>query len=118
MLGVGDGARRVRAPGREVTGEEVTQLALEGDPDALAVMRDIGTKLGAGLAGIAMTFNPEVIVVGGGAVTAGELMLAPAREELCRRAKAPSSDVRVSIASLGQQAGMIGASLLARGVGS
>ncbi len=106
-----DGSERL---GREVTGEEVTQLALAGDPDACAVMHSIGTKLGVGLAGIAMTFNPELIVVGGGAVAAGELMLGPAREELRRRAREPSCTVRVETAALGERAGMIGAALLAR----
>jgi glucokinase len=94
--------------------EEVTRLAFAGDVDALAVLRDVGVKLGAGLAGLAMTFNPEVIVIGGGVMAAGELLLAPAREELARRALAPSSSVDVVAAALGPEAGMIGAALLAR----
>ena len=100
--------------GRPVTGEEITQLALTGDPEASALMETFGDRLGVGLAGIAMTFNPEVIVVGGGVMAAGELLLEPARMELRRRALEPSRDVRVVAAELGEQAGMIGAALLAR----
>ena len=97
-----------------MSSEEVTRRAFAGDATATAVLRDVGTRLGAGLAGLAMTFNPEVIVVGGGVMGAGELLLAPAREELRRRAMAPSRDVDVVAAALGAQAGMIGAALLAR----
>jgi glucokinase len=94
--------------------DEVTRRAFAGDQAAIELLRDVGTKLGAGLAGLAMTFNPEIIVVGGGVMGAGELLLAPARQELARRALAPSADVDVVAAALGPQAGMIGAALLAR----
>jgi glucokinase len=100
-------------PGGPMSAQDVAALALSGDPGARALMSDIGTKLGAGLAGLAMAFNPEVIVVGGGVMGAGELLLEPARLELARRALPPASTVRVLSAGLGPQAGMIGAALLA-----
>lgn len=100
--------------GRPVTGEEITARALAGDREAIALMQTLGDRLGAGLAGIAMALNPEVIVVGGGVMAAGELILEPARAELRRRALPPARDVRVSAAGLGEFAGMIGAALLAR----
>jgi glucokinase len=94
--------------------EDVVQRAFAGDEGAVALLRAVGLKLGAGLTGLAMTFNPEVIVIGGGVMAAGELLLAPAREELARRAMAPASEVQVVAAALGPEAGMIGAALLAR----
>jgi glucokinase len=94
--------------------EEVVRRAYSGDEAASAVLRDVGTKLGAGLAGLAMTFNPEVIVIGGGVMGAGDLLLGPARDELVRRALAPANDVPVVAAALGPEAGMIGAAMLAR----
>jgi glucokinase len=97
-----------------IPAEEVVGRAFAGDDAAVSLLRDVGVRLGAGLAGLAMTFNPEVIVIGGGVMAAGELLLAPAREELARRALAPASDVRVVSAALGPEAGMIGAALLAR----
>jgi glucokinase len=98
--------------GRPVTGEEVTALARAGDAVAVELMRTLGDRLGAGLAGIAMALNPEVIVLGGGVMNAGDLVLEPARAELRRRALSPSREVEVHAAALGEEAGMVGAALL------
>lgn len=102
------------ADGLEITGELVTELALGGDELARMVLGQIGRKLGVGLSNIVNIFNPEVIVVGGGALAAGDLLLDPAREELRRRALPPGRDlVRVVAAKFGPEAGMFGAALLA-----
>jgi glucokinase len=58
-------------------------------------------------------FNPEVIVIGGGAVRAGELLLEPARAVVAQRALPPAREgVRIVPAHFGDEAGMIGAALL------
>jgi glucokinase len=58
-------------------------------------------------------FGPELVLVGGGfGVGAGELLLGPAREALAREALAPGGEVRVALAGLGADAGMVGAALL------
>jgi glucokinase len=102
------------ADGLEITGELVTELALEGDEVARMVLGQIGSRLGVGLSSIVNIFDPEVIVVGGGAMAAGELLLTPAREELRRRALPPGRDlVRVVAAKFGPEAGMLGAAVLA-----
>jgi glucokinase len=102
------------ANGREITGQFVTEAALGGDEVARMVLGQIGRKLGVGLANIVNVFNPEVIVVGGGALAAGDLLLDPAREELRRRALPPGRElVRVVSAKFGPEAGMLGAALLA-----
>ena len=106
-------ARDGAAAGLPADGEEVTRLALAGDELAAGVLEQVGRRLGSGLAGLAMIFEPEVIVVGGGVMRAGDLLLKPAREELARRAMAPASAVPVRTASLGEDAGMVGAALLA-----
>ncbi len=97
-----------------LTGERVTALARAGDPEAVSLLRTLGDRLGAGLAGVAMALNPELVVLGGGVMAAGELVLEPARAELRRRALAPSRDVPVLAAAFGEEAGMVGAALLAR----
>ena len=107
------GLGRARIEGREITGSLVTELAGEGDPAAVEVVAEAGRKLGVGLASLANAFSPEVIVIGGGASAAGELLLGPAREELKQRALGPNRDVRVEEAHFGDEAGMIGAALLA-----
>jgi glucokinase len=104
---------KAKAAGREITGPLVTELAGEDDPAAVEVLAGIGRKLGVGLASVANAFSPEVIVIGGGASAAGELLLAPAREELKRRALGPNRDVSVVASHFGDEAGMLGAALLA-----
>jgi glucokinase len=100
--------------GLEITGELVTDLAHEGDEISRMVLGQVGRKLGVGLANIVNIFNPEVIVVGGGAMAAGDLLLEPAREELRMRALPPNKDlVKVVRAKFGEEAGMLGAALLA-----
>jgi glucokinase len=100
--------------GLEITGELVTEVALEGDEVARMVLGQIGSRLGVGLSNIVNIFDPEVIVVGGGAMAAGDLLLDPAREELRRRALPPGRDlVRIVAAKFGPDAGMLGAAVLA-----
>ena len=97
-----------------VTGEEVTALAVEGDSVACSVMAAIGRSLGAGLASVVNIFEPEVIVIGGGASAAGDLLLDPAREVVASRALRPGRDtVRIVPAMFGEEAGMVGAGLFA-----
>jgi len=101
--------------GRALTGPLVTELAHDGDPVACDAMEAIGRALGVGLASIVNMLNPEVIVIGGGVIAAGEMLLAPARREMQARALMPARGaVRIVPAAFGDEAGMIGAALLAR----
>jgi glucokinase len=102
-----------------LAGEEVTRLALAGDDAACSVMATVGRSLGAGIASIVNIFEPEVVVIGGGASAAGDLLLDPAREVVAERALRPSRDhVRIVPAAFGERAGMIGAAMFALGGGS
>jgi glucokinase len=59
-------------------------------------------------------FNPEVVVIGGGVMAAGELLLDPIRRTVATRALPPSRDtVRIVMAEFGVEAGMIGGAVLA-----
>ena len=111
---------RVLAEGRELTGAHVTEAALAGDEAARGVIAHAGRRLGAGITGFVNAFNPEVVVVGGGVMAAGELLLGPARAVVAERALAPSRDaVRIVATAFGAEAGMIGAAALALdGIGS
>jgi glucokinase len=78
------------------------------------VLAAIGERLGFGLVGLVNTFNPEVIVIGGGAARGGDLLLEPARQVIAARALPPArEDVRILPAHYGDEAGMIGAALMA-----
>lgn len=105
---------RALADGVEITGSLTTELAHDGDDTAREALELIGTRLGVGIANYVNIFNPEVVVIGGGAVAAGELLLAPARAEVARRALRPARDlVRIVSARFGPEAGMVGAGTLA-----
>ena len=110
-----DGAlAKMAAEGREIDGKAVTEAALAGDETAVGVIELIGSRLGVALASFANIFEPEVIVVGGGVIAAGDLLLEPARRELRGRALPPMNATPVVPAELGPDAGMIGAAAMAR----
>jgi glucokinase len=59
-------------------------------------------------------FNPEIVVVGGGLISAGDLILGPAGNEAAARALRPSwQQTRIAAAELGNEAGLIGAAAMA-----
>jgi glucokinase len=110
----GSGLGQAFAQDRELAGPLVTELAHDGDPASLEVLQLIGTRLGVAFASLVNVFNPELIVVGGGVMAAGELLLEPARAEMRRRALPPSRDVvQIVAARFGTESGMIGAAALA-----
>ncbi len=71
---------RALEEGRALTGPMITEMAFDGDAVASAAVRVIGERLGVGIANLVNIFNPEVVVIGGGVIAAGELLLGPARE--------------------------------------
>jgi glucokinase len=108
------GLGRALAAGREITGMLVTELAHDGDAAARDVVALMGMRLGVGIANVVNILNPEVVVIGGGVVAAGDLLLEPARRVVAERALAPSRDqARIVPTRFGDASGMIGAALLA-----
>jgi glucokinase len=105
---------RALADGREVNGALVTELAHDGDAAAIDALALIGRNLGVGIASLLNIFNPDVVVVGGGVIAAGELLLGPARAEVAVRALPPMAEhVQIVAAQFGTEAGMVGAGALA-----
>jgi glucokinase len=102
------------AEGEEIDGKAVTEAALSGDGVARGVFDLVGSRLGVALTSFANIFEPEVFVIGGGVIAAGDLLLEPARRELAARALPPMKETPVVAAELGSDAGMIGAAALAR----
>ncbi|HSK49852.1 MAG TPA: ROK family protein [Solirubrobacterales bacterium] len=105
---------KLLAAGEAVDGRAVTEAAIAGDTTAIGVFELIGGRLGVACASLANIFEPEAIVIGGGVIAAGELLLEPARRELRQRALRPMNETPVLAATLGNDAGMIGAAALAR----
>ncbi len=111
-----DGRMSRLAGGPErVSGRHVAEAAREGDPDAVAILAEVGRRLGEGMAGLANILDPDAIVVGGGVADIGELLLEPARRAFVDTIEAPGHRPEVPIlpAALGNDAGAIGAAALA-----
>jgi glucokinase len=105
---------RALAAGEAIDGRMVTTAARDGDRVAAVVMEQVGRHLGVALASYANIFNPDAIVIGGGAATgAGDLLLEPARAEMRSRALPPMNETPVKPAEMGEDAGMIGAAAMA-----
>lgn len=98
-----------------VSGPLVTEAARAGDAVARGILATVGERLGQGLAGLANVLDPEVVVVGGGAAAAGDLLLDPARYAFARALEATAHRPEIPLlgAVLGNDAGAIGAALLA-----
>ncbi|MEO8286678.1 MAG: ROK family protein [Chloroflexota bacterium] len=60
-----------------VTARLVVEAANQGDPIANEIMEQEGLLVGVGVVNCIHTFNPEVIVLGGGVTNAGDLLFKP-----------------------------------------
>jgi glucokinase len=105
---------RLLAAGETIDGKAVTEAAIGGDETSIAVFDLIGSRLGVACSSFANIFQPNAIVVGGGVIAAGDLLLEPARREIRERALNPMNETPILEATLGNDAGMIGAAALAR----
>lgn len=102
-------------PREDVHGEQLAQLAAEGDPAALAVWQAAGEALGIAVASMAMIMNIERTIIGGSVAKAGDWLLKPAREtvpQYCFRAV--GARVRIEASELGDNGPILGSAWLAR----
>jgi glucokinase len=105
---------RLLAQGRTVTGVDAVDLARDGDHDTAHLIELWGERVGIGIANAINTFDPDEVVIGGGAARAGELLLEPARRTAAGYVL-PGLGKRTTIrvARHGVRAGVLGAALLA-----
>jgi glucokinase len=98
-----------------LTGPDITRAAVQGDPAAIELLADLGVWVGEGLASVAAILDPELIVLGGGVSEAGTLLIDPAAAAFHRNltGRGHRPEARFALASLGNDAGMIGAANLA-----
>jgi glucokinase len=92
----------------------VARAAKEGVPEACSIIRDAAEALGIGLVNIIHVFNPDMIILGGGLTQIEEsLLIEPAKQIVRARAmKAQREAVRIVLADLGAEGGLIGAGAL------
>jgi len=100
----------------KIKGHDVTAAAFDGDELAVALLARLGEWIGRGCANLASTLDPEIFVVGGGVIAAGDFVLGPARAAY--EAALPVINLRpvapIVAAHMGNDAGMVGAAALAR----
>jgi len=101
---------------RKISGHHVSHAADEGDELAVELLATIGRWVGEGAASVAALLDPELFVVGGGLSAAGELVMGPAREAFRAHLSAGGHhpEARFALASMGNDAGIVGAGDLAR----
>ncbi len=105
---------------RYASGSALEHLVAEAPssrPDA-EVLGQLAGWVALGLANLVQVLDVERVVVGGGLAALGEALLAPVRAALAAAAEAAGGRVRPPVtvlgAELGEQAGAVGAALLAR----
>ena len=101
--------------GAPVTTEDIYYRANEGEAAAREAFARAGYFLGIGLGMLINLLNPEKILLGGGVMTTGEFLLRPAVEEARKRSyQATFACCDIERASLGNDAGLIGAAAYGR----
>jgi len=97
-----------------ITAYDVSRSAREMDETARDVLRKSGRMLGLAMSNVVNIFDPEVIVLGGRVIEAGEPFLGPARDELTRMlSEQRRPPVSLQLSALGRNAGIVGAAALA-----
>ena len=105
---------RLAAEGRTVLGADAVRAARDGDPVAVRTVERWAERVGIGVANAINTFDPDEVVIGGGAAAAGELLLEPARRVAAEYVlPGLGARTRVRLARHGVRAGVLGAALLA-----
>ncbi len=113
------GNKRILAKARMIFGkgislEQLSQFAKRGERKAISVWEELGFYLGVALSGFVNIFNPDLIIIGGGLSGAGDCLFNKVRVTVKARAMKPHAEaVKILKASLGPDAGLIGAGILA-----
>jgi predicted NBD/HSP70 family sugar kinase len=102
-----------RSWGRPVSSADLPELLRGGERGTLRAVADAGEAVGRALACAVMLLNPELIVVGGDLVTAGEALFEPMRRALGRATMSSQNHaLRIVPGALGDSAGVLGAAAL------
>ncbi|WP_409301676.1 ROK family glucokinase [Peribacillus sp. SCS-155] len=98
-----------------LSSKDIFEAAEKGDQLGKDVIDQVSFYLGLALANIANVLNPEKIVIGGGVSKAGESLLAPVNDYFKKFAfPRVRQSTELSIATLGNDAGIIGAAWLVK----
>lgn len=100
--------------GPDADARSLVEAARAGEPRAVDALEGMGESLGAAIGSLVNTFDPELVVIGGGfGMDAGDLVLEPARRVARHEAMPPGDEtLRIVPAQLGADAGLVGAGLV------
>ena len=96
----------------QITAKDVLDAAKAGDAGAVSVVETMAKYLGSALAAICAVVNPEMIVIGGGVSKAGQYLIDKIQEAFIPKAFHALRDTQFALATLGNDAGMVGAARL------
>ena len=105
---------RLQAQGKPINGVDAVRAAQDMDPAAAEIVEIWAERLGIGVANAINTFDPDEVVIGGGAARAGNLLLEPStRVALGYVIPGLGTRTTIRLARHGVLAGVLGAALLA-----
>lgn len=115
-LASGQAADRVAREffGGDADAHRLIAEARGGDERARDALARMGQTLGVAIGSLVNTFDPELVIIGGGfGIAAGELVVGPARESARAEAIPPGDEtLRIVMAELDEEAGLVGAGLV------
>lgn len=101
--------------GEKITLEDILAVVLKEDVLAIEIMESVGHTLGKALAGLINMFNPELIILGGTLAATREYLMLPVMSSINKYSlRMVSKDTTITFSKLGENAGVVGACLLAR----
>ncbi|MDZ7262865.1 MAG: ROK family protein [candidate division KSB1 bacterium] len=101
-------------PEEKLSTELIFERMKAGDILALETLNETCDYFGAGIASVVNVLNPQAVIIGGGVAEAGEEFIGRVREVVKRRAmKAATKNLQILKAQLGNDAGVVGAILIA-----
>ncbi len=100
--------------GELLTPRIIGDAARKGDGPAISVFKETGRLLGVGIASLVNLFAPEVVILGGGVAEGNwNFLYGACRDEVKRRAMKPGNEqVKIVLAEMGNNAGLVGAAAL------
>lgn len=103
----------MKEEGLSGTAGDLEALALGGNAIAGKLYDFVSTQLSLAIANQVSVLNPAVLVLGGGVLSRSPRLMQQIRDTIHRRSTVESSRVRVEVAQLGDDAGLVGAALAA-----
>jgi len=113
-LARGSGGLLAKIPAESITAYEVAEAARRGDLPSIKVYHRAGRLLGHAVANLVSLFDPQVVVIGGGLASAGDLFMDALKQSMKEAAQPlAGKKVRVVLSRLGGNANLLGAAHLA-----